>query len=54
VVEQREETAFRQALAARHAKPRLVATISGLDYSDGKKKTLRIYQSAASAAATAR
>lgn len=54
VVEQREETAFRQALAARRAKPRLVATISGLDYSDGKKKTLRIYQSAASAAATAR
>jgi 4-amino-4-deoxy-L-arabinose transferase-like glycosyltransferase len=54
VVEQREEAAFRQALAARGAKPRLVATLSGLDYSDGKKKTLRIYQSAASASATAR
>ncbi|HEX2802045.1 MAG TPA: glycosyltransferase family 39 protein, partial [Phenylobacterium sp.] len=54
VVEQREEVAFRRALAARRANPQLVATVSGLDYSDGKKMTLRIYQSAPGAPATPR
>ncbi len=47
VVEAREEAAFRQALSAARTQARLVAAVKGLDYSDGKTMTLRIYQSAA-------
>ena len=43
----RVEAAFRRALAGYHAQARLVASVQGLDYSDGKKMTLRIFQSAA-------
>ncbi|HEY2357535.1 MAG TPA: glycosyltransferase family 39 protein [Phenylobacterium sp.] len=46
VVEQREESDFRKALAAYNAQAHLVATVKGLDYSDGKKMTLRIYEAA--------
>ncbi|HEX5264322.1 MAG TPA: glycosyltransferase family 39 protein, partial [Phenylobacterium sp.] len=46
VVEQREEADFRKALAAYNAQAHLVATVKGLDYSDGKKMTLRIYEAA--------
>jgi len=46
VVEQREEADFRKALSAYRAQAHLVATIKGLDYSDGKKMTLRVYETA--------
>jgi isopropylmalate/homocitrate/citramalate synthase len=46
VVEQREEADFRKALSAYRAQAHLVATIKGLDYSDGKKMTLRVYEAA--------
>jgi hypothetical protein len=49
VVEQREEPGFREALAKYRAQAHLVATVNGLDYSDGKKMTLRIYEAAAPA-----
>ena len=47
VVEQREEANFEKALAGYHAQAHLVATVKGLDYSDGKKMTLRVYEAAA-------
>jgi 4-amino-4-deoxy-L-arabinose transferase-like glycosyltransferase len=46
VVEDRQEAAFEQALAREHAQAHLVAVIKGLDYSTGKKMTLRVYNSA--------
>ncbi|HEY8004229.1 MAG TPA: glycosyltransferase family 39 protein [Phenylobacterium sp.] len=46
VVEQREEAGFEKALAGYAAHAHLVATVNGLDYSDGKKMTLRVYESA--------
>ncbi|MBS0332430.1 MAG: glycosyltransferase family 39 protein, partial [Proteobacteria bacterium] len=48
VVEQRQDAAFRQALPAFHAHAHIVGTVKGLDYSDGKKMTLRIYEADAS------
>jgi 4-amino-4-deoxy-L-arabinose transferase-like glycosyltransferase len=47
VVEQRQEAAFEKALAVYHAQTHLVGTVKGLDYSDGKKMTLRIYEATA-------
>ncbi len=47
VVEQREEADFRKALSLYRAQAHLVATVKGLDYSDGKTMTLRIYEAAA-------
>ncbi len=44
VVEQKEDPAFRQALAATGTVAYVVATIKGLDYSNGRKTTLRIYE----------
>ena len=44
VVEQRQDAAFRAALPAYGAHAHIVGTVKGLDYSDGKKMTLRIYQ----------
>ena len=47
VVEAREEEAFRSALAARDIAPGAVvqvAEIAGLDYSNGDRMTLRVYQ----------
>lgn len=46
VVEQREEADFRKALSVYGAQAHLVATVKGLDYSDGKKMTLRVYEAA--------
>ncbi len=46
VVEQRQEAAFEQALSVYRAKTHLVATVKGLDYSDGKKMALSIYEAA--------
>ncbi|MGZ6049775.1 MAG: ArnT family glycosyltransferase [Phenylobacterium sp.] len=46
VVEGREEAAFEKALAAFGGRTHLVGTVNGLDYSDGKKMTLRIYEAA--------
>ena len=46
VVEQRQEAAFEKALAPYHARTHLVGTVKGLDYSDGKKMTLNIYEAA--------
>ena len=46
VVEQREDANFQTALAAYRARAHLVATVKGLDYSDGKKMTLRVYEAA--------
>jgi 4-amino-4-deoxy-L-arabinose transferase-like glycosyltransferase len=45
VVEQAEEPAFRAALKADGAVARQVAEVKGLDYSNGHKMTLRIYES---------
>ena len=47
VVEQRQEAAFEKALSVFGAKTHLVATVKGLDYSDGKTMTLNIYEAAA-------
>jgi 4-amino-4-deoxy-L-arabinose transferase-like glycosyltransferase len=47
VVEAAEEPAFRAALKAQGAVARQVAEIKGLDYSNGHKMTLRVYESAA-------
>jgi 4-amino-4-deoxy-L-arabinose transferase-like glycosyltransferase len=44
VVEQRQDAAFHAALPAYRAHAHIVGTVKGLDYSDGKKMTLRIYQ----------
>ena len=44
VVEAREEEAFRRALPIYGADATLVATVQGLDYSNGRKTTLRVYQ----------
>lgn len=46
VVEQREDANFRKALAGYRARAHLVASVKGLDYSDGKKMTLRVYEAA--------
>jgi len=46
VVEQREEADFRKALSAYGAQAHLVGAVKGLDYSDGKKMTLRVYEAA--------
>jgi 4-amino-4-deoxy-L-arabinose transferase-like glycosyltransferase len=46
IVEAREEAAFRQALAVYGAQAHLVATIKGLDYSNGDETTLRVYRAA--------
>jgi hypothetical protein len=46
VVEARQEPGFQAALAKGGWKAHLVATIAGLDYSTGKKTTLRVYESA--------
>jgi 4-amino-4-deoxy-L-arabinose transferase-like glycosyltransferase len=43
IVESREEAAFRQALAALGARARLVASVSGLDYSNGDEVALSLY-----------
>jgi 4-amino-4-deoxy-L-arabinose transferase-like glycosyltransferase len=46
VVEQRQEADFEKALAGYRAHAHLVAMVKGLDYSDGKSMTLRVYESA--------
>jgi 4-amino-4-deoxy-L-arabinose transferase-like glycosyltransferase len=46
IVEQREEADFEKALAGYRAHAHLVAAVKGLDYSDGKTMTLRVYESA--------
>jgi hypothetical protein len=51
VVEQRQEAGFEKALAQYRARAHLVATVKGLDYSDGKKMTLRVYEAATPAPA---
>jgi 4-amino-4-deoxy-L-arabinose transferase-like glycosyltransferase len=43
VVEAREQVAFEAALKTLNVRPRLVGQVSGLDYSNGDKTTLRIY-----------
>jgi 4-amino-4-deoxy-L-arabinose transferase-like glycosyltransferase len=45
VVEQREDAAFRQSLLALGGQANVVSTLKGLDYSNGKKMVLRIYES---------
>jgi 4-amino-4-deoxy-L-arabinose transferase-like glycosyltransferase len=44
VVEQRQEAAFRQALAADGVGALLAGTVSGLNYSSGHAEVLRLYQ----------
>jgi 4-amino-4-deoxy-L-arabinose transferase-like glycosyltransferase len=44
VVESREDDAFRAALKASGARALMVGQVQGLDYSNGKHMTLRIYQ----------
>ena len=43
----REEAAFEKALSVYRARTHLVASVRGLDYSDGKTMTLNIYEAAA-------
>lgn len=43
IVEQREEAAFREALAVRGGRAREVAVIRGINYSKGDELTLRVY-----------
>lgn len=43
IVEDRENRAFRAALAARHGRAREVAEVDGLDYSNGDAMRLRVY-----------
>lgn len=50
VVEGREDAAFRQALRAGGGRALAVAEVTGLDYSNGKEMTLRIYQAPATQA----
>jgi 4-amino-4-deoxy-L-arabinose transferase-like glycosyltransferase len=52
VVEQRQDTAFRQALLGYRAHAHIVAAVKGLDYSDGKKMTLRVYEADANSPQT--
>ena len=54
IVEGREDAAFRTALKAAGAQAILVGQVSGLDYSNGKKMILRIYEAPATAAQEAR
>ncbi|MFL5295235.1 MAG: ArnT family glycosyltransferase [Phenylobacterium sp.] len=51
VVEDRQAAAFAKALAQYRTTAHLVATVQGLDYSDGRKKTLRVYEAATPAPA---
>ena len=44
IVEAREEQAFHQALAVYGVRAYVVATVRGLDYSNGDATTLRVYQ----------
>ncbi len=44
VVSQGEDETFRQALAARGFAPDLLSTIDGLNYSRGRRETLRVYR----------
>ena len=44
IVEGREDAAFRRALAVNRTPAVVVATIKGLDYSNGDEMTLRIYE----------
>jgi 4-amino-4-deoxy-L-arabinose transferase-like glycosyltransferase len=44
IVEGREDDAFRLALAARRVTARLVGTVTGLDYSKGRREILRLYR----------
>jgi len=44
VVESREDSAFRAALPRYGAQAALVSTVQGLDYSNGRETTLRIYR----------
>ena len=44
IVEHREERAFHQALAVYGVKAYVVATVKGLDYSNGDETTLRVYE----------
>ena len=44
IVEAREEQAFHQALAVYGVRAYVVATVRGLDYSNGDTTTLRVYQ----------
>jgi hypothetical protein len=44
VVEQRQERAFRQALAADGAGALLAGTVTGLNYSTGHPQVLRLYE----------
>jgi 4-amino-4-deoxy-L-arabinose transferase-like glycosyltransferase len=43
IVEQREEAAFREALAVRGGRAREVAAVRGINYSKGDELTLRVY-----------
>jgi 4-amino-4-deoxy-L-arabinose transferase-like glycosyltransferase len=52
IVEAREEAAFRRALAAASAVALPVARVSGLDYSNGRKMTLTVYEARETAAET--
>jgi 4-amino-4-deoxy-L-arabinose transferase-like glycosyltransferase len=45
IVEQREDLAFHQVLAALRLRARQVAEVPGLDYSNGRKMRLRVYVS---------
>jgi 4-amino-4-deoxy-L-arabinose transferase-like glycosyltransferase len=44
IVEARQDPAFRQALAIYGARAYVVATVNGIDYSNGDKTTLRVYE----------
>jgi 4-amino-4-deoxy-L-arabinose transferase-like glycosyltransferase len=46
IVEQRQDAAFRQAIAAGAVSARIAASVSGLDYSSGHRQVLRLYQPA--------
>jgi hypothetical protein len=44
VVEQRQDAAFRRAIAAGAVPARVAATVKGLDYSSGHAQILRLYE----------
>ena len=44
VVEQRQDAAFRRAVAAGSVSARVAATVKGLDYSTGHAQVLRLYE----------
>ena len=46
LVSDRDDDAFRHALAARGWRPRLVDRVAGLDYSNGKAMVLTLYAGA--------